>query len=105
MNVRHLQSAYISFNMRNGRILPLSLIFLFINFTRTQLYEGEMNSYVNAYSDSNSYNNVGRSTSFYQKQQTGKTTTIIEEVVRTPAGSTKVITRQQQQPPYGYSVG
>jgi hypothetical protein len=91
--------------MRNGRILPLSLIFLFINFTRSQLYGGEMNSYASAYSGGNGYSYVEREATFYRQKQPEKTTTIIEEVVRTPAGSTKVITRQQQQPPYGYSVG
>lgn len=81
------------------RILPLSLIFLFINFTRSQLYGGGMNSY----SGGNGYRYVEREATFYRQQQPEKTTTVIEEVVRTPAGSTKVITRQQQlQMSYGW---
>jgi hypothetical protein len=82
--------------MRNGLLLPLSLIFLFINFTRSQLYEGELKSY----SVGNGYNNVGV-TFISKRQQPAKST--MEEVIRTSAARTKVITRQQQPLP-GYFV-
>lgn len=80
------------------RILILVVIFLLINFARSQVYRSSLNSYgggqyASAYSD-----DMGKQysqTKFYQ-QPAVRRTKIIEEVVQSPVGTTKVITTQQQ---------
>lgn len=73
-----------------GRIFIFTIIFLFINFTLSQSYGGEMNSY-DSYAgvSSGGYSNLGK--------KYAQTTVITEEVIQSPVGTTKVVTKQQQQ--------
>lgn len=101
MNVREIYAIQFAHDMK--RVFIFIIIFLFINFTRSQSYGGEMNSYdsiASAFSGgySNMWKKYSQASSFQQPYKRGSTV-ITEEVIQSPAGTTKVITTQQQKQP------
>ena len=96
-NVREIDVIQFAHAMQG--IFIFIIIFLFINFTHSQNYGDEINSYDPESTFSGGYSNMwkkySQTSSFQQPYKRG--TVVTEEIIQSPGGTTKVITTQQRK--------